>query len=176
MKVLKWALGIVAVLAVVFFAGAALIDPKFHVERSAAIAAPPAKVYPLVATPKAWPQWAVWNKRDPNMTLAFSGPESGKGAKWSWVSKSEGSGEMEFTDAEPDKSVTYALSFPDFGMRSTGQLILTPEGQGTRVRWTNAGDVGSSPMARWFVPFFDKMIGPDFEAGLAGLKALAEKS
>ena len=175
MKVLKWVLAILGVLVVVFLAGAMLIDPKFKVERSATIDAPAAKIYPLIAEPRSWPKWTVWNKRDPYMKLTFAGPESGKGAKWAWESKSEGNGNMEFIAAEPGKSITYALAFPDMGMTSGGQLILTPEGNGTRVRWTNEGDLGSNPMSRWFAPFLDKMIGPDYEAGLAGLKALAEK-
>ena len=174
MKIFKWLLVAVGVFAAILLAGAMLIDPKFHVERSTTINAPASKVYPLVAAPKAWPKWAVWNQRDPYMKIDFSGPESGQGAKWAWVSKTEGSGNMEFTAAEPDKSITYVLAFPEMGMKSGGQLTFTPEGNATRVRWTNGGEVGHL-LARWFVPFFDKMVGPDFEAGLAGLKALAEK-
>jgi uncharacterized protein YndB with AHSA1/START domain len=175
MKVLKWTLGVLGALVVVFLAGAMLIDPKFRIERSATIAAPPERIYPLVAEPRSWPKWTVWNKRDPYMKLTFEGPASGKGAKWAWESKTEGNGHMEFTAAEPDKSITYALAFPDMGMKSGGQVILTPEGNGTRVRWTNEGDLGGNPLSRWFAPFLDGMVGPDYEAGLAGLKALAEK-
>jgi uncharacterized protein YndB with AHSA1/START domain len=175
MRALKWALGVVAALAVVFLAGAMLIDPRYRVERSTTINAPAAKIYPLIAEPRSWPKWTVWNKRDPYMKMTFAGPESGRGAKWAWESASEGSGNMEFTADDPGKAITYALAFPEMGMKSGGQLTLTPEGNATRVRWTNEGDVGSNPMARWFAPFLDRMMGPDFEAGLAGLKALAEK-
>jgi hypothetical protein len=174
-KILKWTLAVVGLLVVVFLAGAMLIDPKFKVERSATINAPAAKIYPLIAEPKSWPKWTVWNKRDPYMKLTFAGPESGKGAKWAWESKSEGNGNMEFTAADPTSRSPMPSPFPDMGMKSGGQLILTPEGNGTRVRWTNEGDLGGNPMSRWFAPFLDKMIGPDYEAGLAGLKALAEK-
>jgi hypothetical protein len=61
-------------------------------------------------------------------------------------------------------------------MVSTGALTLTPEGNATRISWTNEGDVGNNPMMRWFVPFMDKMMGPDFDGGLANLKAMAEKT
>ena len=175
MKILKWTLIVVVALAAIVVAGGMLMPSAYKVERSTLVNVPPAKVYPLIADPRSWPKWTVWNKRDPDMKLAFSGAPSGAGAKWAWESKSEGNGNMAFTAAEPDKSVTYALAFPDMGMTSTGQLALAPEANGTRVRWTNAGDVGGNPLMRWFVPFMDSMMGPDFEGGLANLKALAER-
>jgi hypothetical protein len=61
------------------------------------------------------------------------------------------------------------------GMSSRGAFTLAPAGNATRVSWTNEGDVGRNPLMRWFVPFMDSMMGPDFEGGLANLKALAEK-
>lgn len=175
MKIVKWILIVVGVLAAVFLVGAMVMPSAYEVERSAVINAPASKVYPLIAEPKSWPKWTVWNKRDPYMKMTFAGPPSGKGAKWSWESKTEGSGNMEFIAAEPDKSIGYALAFPEMGMSSKGRLALAPEGAGTRVRWTNEGDVGKNPLMRWFVPFLDGMMGPDFEGGLAGLKTLAEK-
>jgi len=174
MKIAKWIVIIVGTLVAVFFAGAALIPSSYNVQRSVVINAPAAKIYPLVAAPKEWPKWAIWFKREPDMLLSFAGAESGAGAKWGWKAK-EGSGEMEFTKAEPDKSIDYALAFPEMGMTSKGAITFTPEGNATRVKWTNEGDVGKNPMMRWFVPFLDRMIGGDYEAGLAGLKALAEK-
>jgi len=174
MKALKWILGIVAVLVVVFLAGSLLIDPRYRVERSTVVNAPPAKIYPLIAAPKEWVRWTVWNEREPGMKTTFSGPPSGQGAKWEWEGK-DGKGNMEFTAAEPDKSITYRLGFVEMNMFSTGALTLTPQGNNTRVSWTNEGDMGRNPMMRWFAPFMDKMMGPDFEGGLAKLKALAEK-
>lgn len=174
MKILKRILTIVAALAVVFFAGAILIPPTYRVERVATIDAPAAKVYPLIAEPKAWQRWTVWNQREPGMKVAFSGAAAGQGAKWEWEGK-DGKGSMEFTAAVPDRSITYRLGFVEMNMYSTGALTLVPEGNGTRISWTNEGDVGGNPMMRWFVPFMDRMMGPDFEGGLANLKALAEK-
>ena len=76
---------------------------------------------------------------------------------------------------QPATLARYRLTFVDMNMVSTGGLTLSPEGPGTRVSWTNEGDVGNSMMGRWFVPFMDRMMGPDFEDGLRNLKALAEK-
>ena len=170
--------GIVALIALVavLLAAALALPAQFKVQRSIEIAAPASKIYPLIAAPAAWKDWSVWNQRDPAMKIQYGGPESGTGARWSWQSQSEGSGEMEFTEAVADQRLTYRLSFPEMGMQSTGQLILAPAGSGVRVTWTNEGNMGGNPINRWFGLFMDKLVGPDFEAGLANLKKLAERS
>ena len=174
MRVAKWILIVAGTLVAVFFVGAALLPSTYRVERVATIDAPPAKVYALIAEPKAWTQWTVWNRREPNMKMEFSGAASGQGARWAWEGR-DGKGTMEFTAAEPDKSIRYRLGFVEMNMYSTGALTLTPAGSATRVSWTSEGDVGKNPLMRWFVPFMDGMMGPDFEGGLANLKSLAEK-
>jgi carbon monoxide dehydrogenase subunit G len=82
---------------------------------------------------------------------------------------------MEFTRVEPDRTVEYALTLADFNMKSTGALRLEPNGNATRVTWSNTGDVGGNPLKHYLAAAMDRLAGPDFEAGLANLKALAEK-
>jgi uncharacterized protein YndB with AHSA1/START domain len=169
------ALTLVAI--VVLLLGIGLILPStFKVQRSVDVAAPPDKIYPLIADPREWKKWSAWNARDPAMKIVYSGPSSGTGAKWTWQSASEGNGEMTFTSVVPNQRVDYSLYFPDFGMRSAGEVKLEPAGQGTRVTWTNQGDVGSSPINRYFAQAMDRLVGPDFEAGLKNLKAIAERT
>jgi uncharacterized protein YndB with AHSA1/START domain len=175
-KLLKWLLVLLFVLVALLFLGGYALSPKFTAARSTVINAPAAKVYGLVASPRQWKAWTVWNQRDPAMQITYGGPESGAGASWEWKSKSEGDGKMMFTAAQADKLVEYSLFFPDFGTTSTGSVTLLPEGGGTKVTWTMNGDMGSNPLFRWIALFGDKMVGADFEAGLANLKALAEKS
>jgi len=119
--------------------------------------------------------WSVWSRRDPQMRIVYSGPPFGMGARWSWESKQEGSGSMEFTHVDPNHRVEYALWFPAFNMRSTGAITMEPSGNGTRVTWTNGGDVGGNPLKHYLAAAMDHMVGPDFEQGLANLKAVAEK-
>jgi uncharacterized protein YndB with AHSA1/START domain len=175
MRIVKWILIVLVALAAVLVGGGYLLSPKFTVVRSVTINAPADKVYPLVADPRGWKQWSVWNRRDPTMQIDYFGPASGAGAGWSWKSKSEGDGKMTFTAAEPGRQVVYELYFPDFGTTSRGDLTLAPEGTGTRVTWTMNGDMGANPLFRWFALNADSMVGKDFEGGLAGLKEVAEK-
>ncbi|MFN3861683.1 MAG: SRPBCC family protein [Roseateles sp.] len=176
MKVLKLLLVLIVVLLALLVGGGLLLSPKFSLSRSVTINAAPEEVYALVADPRGWKQWSVWNRRDPAMAIEYSGPASGPGAVWAWKSKTEGDGRMTFTTAEPGRQLGYELFFPDFGTTSTGELRLEPNGGGTQVTWTMNGDMGANPVYRWMGLFMDKMVGPDFDAGLANLKALAEKS
>jgi len=175
MKVLKWILIVVLALLAVLVIGGYLLSPKFTVSRSITINTPADKVYALVANPRGWKQWSVWNRRDPEMRIDYAGSESGTGARWSWHSKSQGDGTMTFTATEPARRVAFDLYFPDFGTTSTGELDFVPDGSSTRVTWTMNGDMGRNPLFRWMALGADRMIGKDFEAGLANLKAVAEK-
>lgn len=174
MKFLIRAIVILIALAVLLLAIGLALPSQFKVQRSIEIGAPASKVYPLIAAPAAWARWSVWNQRDPAMKIEYAGPASGNGARWNWESKTEGNGAMEFTDAVTDQRIGYRLSFPDMGMQSSGRLVLEPAGNGVRVTWTNEGDMGANPVNRWFGLFMDRLVGPDFEAGLANLKKLAE--
>jgi len=175
MKIVKALLMLVLVLAAVLVLGGYLISPKFSVSRSVSIAAPPDKIYGLVADPRRWKEWTVWNRRDPQMQMEYSGPPSGAGAGWAWKSKSEGDGRMTFTATQAPTRVAYELFFPDFGTTSTGDVTLAPDSGGTKVTWSINGDMGANPLMRWFALGADSMVGKDFAEGLAGLKALAEK-
>ena len=174
---MRWLLRIAVALALVvlLLVGVGFLLPsRYHVERSVEIGAPPAKIYALLADPREWKKWTIWNRRDPGMKMAYGGPPSGTGAKWSWVSQTEGSGAMEFTEARQDERIAYRLSFPEFGMESSGAVTLVPAGDKVRVTWTNEGDLGLNPMSRWFGLTLDRVVGADFSAGLANLKRLAE--
>jgi uncharacterized protein YndB with AHSA1/START domain len=176
MKTLKIVAVVIAALVVLFLLVGLLLPREFKVQREIVIKAPRIPVYHMVSAPTNWPKWGVWNKRDPGMQMTFSGAGAGAGAKWEWTSKTEGNGVMEFTAADSPRRVVYRLSFADWGMVSTGELVLDNVNENvTKVTWTNQGDLGGNPVFRYFGLFMDRMVGPDFEAGLAALKVLVEK-
>jgi uncharacterized protein YndB with AHSA1/START domain len=175
MRIVKGLLAVLIALAALIVLGGWLLSPRFTVVRTASIAAPPDKVYEFIADPRRWKEWSVWNRRDPAMQITYSGPPVGAGAAWEWKSKSEGDGKMTFTAAEPGRRLAYELYFPDFGTTSAGDLALSADGNGTKVTWTMNGNMGSNPLFRWMALFADGMVGKDFDAGLANLKARVEK-
>ena len=176
MRWLRVVLGLVVLLALVAIGVGFALPSAYKVERSLVIDAPPERIYPLVASPRRWPQWSIWTRRDPAMAIEYFGPESGQGAGWRWNSKTEGRGEMTFLTADPARGLSYKLYFPDYNSTSTGDFLLAAEGNGTRVTWTNHGDVGHNPLMHYMAVAMDRLVGPDFEAGLMNLKVLAEKS
>ena len=127
--------GLVAVAALLLVVGFVL-PGTYRIERSVVIHAPPEKIYPLVAAPKRWREWSIWNRRDPAMAMSFFGPESGAGAGWQWDSKTEGKGRMTFVTADTAKGFTYELFFPDAGSTPIGDSRLAPRSGTTRVTWT----------------------------------------
>src|SRR5258706_14268289 len=165
MKFVQWTLAVFGTIALVVVAAGFFLPSAFTVQRSVEINAAPKKVYGLIVEPRRWKDWSVWTRRDPNMQITYSGPPFGMGAKWSWVSKSEGSGMMEFTRVDPDRAVEYALSFPEYKMKSTGALRLEPVGKATRMTWSNSGDVGANALKHYLAAGVDDIVGPDFEAG-----------
>lgn len=175
MRVVKWVLGIAIGLTLVLLLGGLLLSSKFSVSRSVSVNAPAEKIYALVASPKEWKRWSVWNQRDRSMKIEYFGPESGAGAGWSWQSASEGDGKMTLTAADAGQRVAFDLFFPDFGTTSRGEFRFVPAGAGTKVTWSMDGDMGSNPLFHWFALFADRMVGKDFEGGLANLKVEAEK-
>jgi uncharacterized protein YndB with AHSA1/START domain len=174
-KLLKTTFAVIALIGIVLTLGSFMLSSEFQVQRSLTVAAPPERIYELVAEPRRWKEWSVWNRRDPAMQISYEGPVSGVGAVWAWKSTSEGDGRMSFTAAEPGKRLGYDLYFPDFGTTSTGEITMAPEAGGTRVTWSMNGNMGSNPMFRWIALFADRMVGADFEGGLANLKQLAEQ-
>ncbi|GAB3244062.1 SRPBCC family protein [Chitinimonas naiadis] len=175
MKLLKRVVVFVAGLVVLLVIIGFLLPSHFAVQRSTVIQAPPEKIFAQIDAPAAWTTWTVWNRRDPAMKIEYSGPKQGLNAAWRWESATEGNGGMTFTAIEPGRQLTYRLEFPDMGMVSTGVLRLEPEGSATKVTWTNEGDMGNNPINRYFGLIMDKMVGPDFAAGLANLKEIVEK-
>ncbi len=175
MKILKRSLAALLILLLLYVAFVLSLPNQYGVTRSISIQAPAAKVYAYVAAPKEWKKWSVWNQRDPNMEMHYAGPEQGSGASWDWKSKSEGNGGMKFLSVSENQVINYELQFEDMGKPSTGVIMLETEGAQTKISWSMKGSSEGNLMMKLFVPFMDKVIGPDFEQGLKNLKALAEK-
>ncbi len=177
---LKIILGIVAALliAVAGILGYAAMQPDdFRIARSTIIKAPPEKIYPLMSDFRRGAEWSPYEKKDPNMKRSFSGPASGKGAIYTFDGNSDvGAGRLEITDATPPSKVVLRLDMvKPFEGSNIIEYAILPKGDGSEVTWSMHGQ--QPLVARAICLFFnmDKMVGADFEQGLASLKAVAEK-
>ena len=166
----------IAVIIIVFVIIVATRPSEYSVTRSVAIAAPPDAVFPHVNELKKWAVWNPWEKIDPAMKLTYEGPASGVGASYAWVGNSKaGEGRMTITESRPAELVRLKLEFfkPMAGV-STAKFTFKPEGRQTTVTWSMTGK--NNFIAKAFCMFvsMDKMIGGQFEKGLADLKSVAE--
>jgi uncharacterized protein YndB with AHSA1/START domain len=174
-------IGIVVVLAVVLIAGvfayAATKPDTFRVQRSTSIKAPPEKIFPLINDFHRWEAWSPYEKKDLAMKKTYSGAPNGKGAVYEWDGDSNvGSGRIEIADATPPSKVMLKLDMiKPFAAHNVVEFTLEPKGDATDVTWAMNGH---TPLLAKVVHVFfdmDKMVGGDFDAGLASLKAAAEK-
>ncbi|WP_026555188.1 SRPBCC family protein [Arthrobacter sp. 35W] len=144
---------------------------SYTVTRNALIPAPATELFALVNNFHEWTKWSPWETVDPNMDRTYSGSQSGVGAKYAWSGNSKaGSGNMEIVKVSEPDSISIRLEFTKpFKAVNPTVFTFTPEGSGTRVTWTMTGE--SKGIAKIFALFMnmDKMVGKDFEKGLAQL-------
>lgn len=168
---------IVAVLIAAMLIYAATKPDTFRVQRSAAIAAPPDKVFALINDLDAWASWSPWEKKDLAMKKTHSGAPQGKGAVLEWKgNKDVGTGRMEVLESTPSSKILIKLDFlKPFEAHNRAEFSLEGKGPDTTVTWAMYGPQPYMIKIMGLFCSMDKMVGKDFEAGLATLKALAEK-
>jgi uncharacterized protein YndB with AHSA1/START domain len=172
----KIILGAVVLIACVL-AFAATKPDTFSVQRTATIKAPPEKIYPLISDFRNWSAWSPYEKRDPAMKKTHTGAEAGRGAVYEWDGNNEvGRGRMEIVEATPPAKVTIKLDFlKPFEAQNVTEFTLQPSGDSTTVTWAmNGPNLYVGKVMSIFVDM-DRMVGNDFESGLANLKAIAER-
>ncbi|MCA9538622.1 MAG: SRPBCC family protein [Myxococcales bacterium] len=172
---LKKILIVLVVLVAVVVGVGFLLPAQVHVERSIVIAKSPDAVFPLVCSFQNFQKWSPWAQRDPDAKYTYTGTECEVGSSLEWTSEKPdvGNGKQWLTGVEKPNKVMSKLDFGENG-KADAFFHLTPEGEGTKVVWGFDADMGSNPIGRWFGLFFDGMIGPDYESGLAKLKSIAE--
>jgi uncharacterized protein YndB with AHSA1/START domain len=155
---------------------AALKPDTFVVQRAARINAPPAKVFALIDDFNRWAAWSPWEKLDPALQRTFSGSAGGKGSVYEWKGNSKvGEGRMEILESAPSSQILIKLDFiKPFEAHNLAEFTLVAQGDDTAVNWAMRG---ATPFLGKIMHVFcnmDRMVGKDFEAGLANMKAIAE--
>jgi len=173
-KILIGLVVLVLVLVVVI----AVQPSTYRVERSATMNAPAPVVFAQVNDFHNWNAWSPWAKIDPQMKQTFEGAPAGNGAIYTWNGNKEvGEGRMTITESHPSDLVKIKLEFlKPFAATSDTTFTIKPEGNQTKVTWTMVGDKNFIAKAFHLVMNMDKMVGGDFEKGLAQMKTVAESA
>jgi len=153
-----------------------LLPKTAHVERAVVINAPQATVFTVLNGFRQFDQWSPWADIDPGAKTTIEGAEFGVGAKMSWSGNAEvGSGSQEILESTPYTHIKVRLGFGDFPGAFFATYALQAQDAGTQVTWAFDADYGGSLTGRYFGLLSDRMLGPDYEKGLARLKAFVEK-
>ncbi len=177
MKTLIIILSIIALLVAGVLVYAATKPDVFSVRRSLVINAPADKIFPLINEFRNWSAWSPYEHRDPDMKRGYAGPPARKGAVYTWAGNSKvGSGRIEIADVQPPSKVAIKLDMlKPFEAHNDVAFTLEPEGSATRVTWAMTGPVPYLAKIMHVFINMDKMVGGDFESGLASMKAAAER-
>lgn len=172
LKILIALVVIVAVLAVVV----ATRPSEFRVQRTTTISAPAPVVFAQVNDFRKWEAWSPYVKRDPAMKKTFEGTPAGVGAIYTWSGNNEvGEGRTTIIESRPSELIRVKLEFVrPFAATSIAEFTFKPEGERTAVTWSLRGHNNFIAKAMGLVVNMDRMIGGDFETGLAQMKSAAE--
>jgi Polyketide cyclase / dehydrase and lipid transport len=168
-----WLIIILAVAAFLFWVQRK--SNTFELSRSIDVSAPPEAVFPHINNLKAMNQWNPWATYNPKSVIGYEGPEEGPGAVYTWAGSKMGEGRFKITESNT-RAVKADLTMVK-PMKADNKVTFSLDntGAGTRVTWHMAGTNSFMHKLMQTVMSMDKMVGGEFEKGLAGLKAKVEQ-
>jgi effector-binding domain-containing protein len=176
MKIFKRILIALLVIIVALLIFAAFLPSNYTVTRAVVINNTSENISKKIVDFQEWNNWSPWIGIDKTEKYTFN-DTIGIGAKMEWTGDTIGEGNMTITGITKD-TIKYDLIFmAPWKSVSAGSFSFAKADAGTTVTWTNKGEL-AWPLMRLmgFIMNFDKMMGPDFEKGLAKLKTTVENS
>jgi hypothetical protein len=151
---------------------------RFQIERSITIAAPAEVAFAQVNVMKNWEAWSPWDDLDPAMKRSYNDIAAGVGASYSWDGNSDvGEGTSTIVESKPNELVRMKLEFkrPFAGTNDVTFTFVPKDGQ-TVVTWGMTGEYAFAAKCVSLVIDCDKMVGDNFNKGLADLKRHVESA
>jgi effector-binding domain-containing protein len=174
MKTLKKILLAIAIIVVILIIIGFLLPKEYHIERSTSIKGDKVLIYDLTSNLNKWDLWTPWKALDTTAVYELIGADGKVGTTRKWDGKVIGNGQMTLNQLIPNELVGYDLSFQKGKYKSKGKVILESKGDSVKVTWSDDGNLGYNPLSRYMGLFMGRMLGPDFEKGLAKLKKVVE--
>lgn len=168
---------VVAAAVIVFVVVVATRPAEFRVTRSAVVSAPLSAVFAQVNELCNWDAWSPWAKLDPTAKATFEGPPSGVGAAFSWAGNNKiGEGRMTITESRLNELIRFKLEFvKPFKATNIAEFTFSPESGRTTVTWSMSGTNNFMSKAVGLFINCDRMVGGQFDQGLANMRAVVEK-
>ncbi|TGN14638.1 SRPBCC family protein [Leptospira ilyithenensis] len=173
MKVIKFILLGLLSLILVFLLSGFFLPSEYGLERTIFVQANKEKVFDLVNDVEKNQLWSPWRAKDPEAKITFGEKKAGLGASYSWVGSVSGSGSLTITKSEPFQTIENHLDFGDMG-KAEAYWKFSPKEKGMDVTWGFTGKA-EGYFDRYFGVLIEPFLGPDYEAGLSKLKAIAEE-
>ena len=150
----------------------------FRVARTVRVEAAPDAIFPLIEDLRRHEEWSPFYRKDPAMKGTYGETARGAGATFDFAgNRNVGTGRVSITGTTPPSSVAMRLQMTKpIACDNAIAFTLAPAGAGTDVTWAMRGPVPLLARLVHMVCDVDRMVGRDFEAGLASLKALAESA
>jgi uncharacterized protein YndB with AHSA1/START domain len=161
-----------ALVLILFLVVGFLLPGTWDAEATRLVAARPEAVFRYLDSPEGWRAWTPW----PDSGVVRSGPATGKGATLSWSDPNLGSGSFSLVDVTPPERVAYEVDVGSGSMRTHGTVTLTPEDDGVRVTWHEAGDLGHNPLMGYWALSMGRAQGQELSKSLDRLAALVVDS
>lgn len=167
---------LVAIAVIIFVIVAAIQPSDFRIIRTGTINAPASAVFAQVNDLQKWDAWSPWAKLDPEAINSFEGPASGTGAIMRWAGNNKvGVGSMTIMESRPDEFISFKLEFlKPFAATNTAEFTFNSEDNQTTVTWSMYGKNNFKGKAIGLIMNCEKMVGGQFEKGLAALKSVVE--
>ena len=176
MRIIKTILKIIVALVVILLVAPLFMSKDYQVEKSITINKPKTEIFNYIKSLKNQDNFSKWAKMDPNMKKSSKGTDETVGFTTMWEGNSDvGKGEQEIKKITEGQRMDFELRF-EKPMKDVAQAYMTTDSVApnqTLVKWGITGHM-NYPMNIMGV-FMNKMLGGDFETGLANLKALQEK-
>jgi len=176
MKIFKRIIIVLVVLIALILIIGFFLPRNVHMERSMVMKGSAKNAFDQVNTLKNWEGWSPWQKMDPKMVITYSGPASGKDAKYSWESEKSdvGKGSLTIVESDPDSLVKVEMEFNGHG-KGSSNFTFKKTTDGTNVTWSFDSDMGMNPIMHYMGMMMNNMMGKSFDQGLTDMKNIVEK-
>lgn len=169
---------VIVALAGLIAAVISLQPSELKISRSTTIRAQPEIIFERVNDLHQWEAWSPWEKMDPASTKTYEGPAEGVGAACAWAGNNQvGQGKMTIIESRPHELVRFQLDFIR-PVKASNSAVFTfkPAGRDTVVTWSMYCKSSFAGKALGLFCNCEKLVGSQFEKGLAQLRALSEQT